>query len=131
MEKTYELEVRVTKTLTAENLADVITAAIEGGINYWASVRVYKWENLPFEDVHAVIHDSQDDGKEYSVTVATIYQGLKSILEGSVKYNVGEGPSVLAMAQAFVLSGDAGDVDAGDADNIVQAGLFSELKYGG
>lgn len=130
MEKTYELEVRATMTLTAENLADVITTAIEGGINYWASVSVYKWENLPFEDVHAVIHDGKDDDKEYSVTVATIYQGLKNILEESVKYNVGDGPSILAMTQVFVLSGDAGDVDAGDADNIVQAGLFSEIKYG-
>lgn len=127
--KTFSFDVTIRKELTAEAVSDVIITAVEGGIGYWSTCSEYKWQDRAYEDIFAVIHDEEDGGKEYTISVATIYQGLKSLLDGTCKIHADD-EQIRKMAQDFVLSGDAGEIDAGDADNIVQAGLFNEVRYG-
>lgn len=104
-------------------LADVMTTAIEGGINYWASIdqigtvedpdEILGWR---YDAAHLV---DLEDGEEYSINLDTINRGLNRIL---AKHPEGRrADSIRDM--------DAGDLDANDADVIVQYGLFGELVY--
>ncbi|MFD4858373.1 hypothetical protein [Streptomyces atratus] len=122
---TFELTV----TPSDKILQDIFHTALEGGIGYWSTCSEYKWENLAPSEVYAVVHDSEDEDKEYRITIETIRQGLRKIVSDEVKYNLGEDGAVQQLAIGILTEEDY-DYDAGDADNIVQAGLFGELVYG-
>lgn len=122
---TFELTV----TPSDELLAGVIITALEGGIGYWSSCSEYEWENRPPSEVYAVVHDSEDKDKEFRITIETIREGLRKIVHDEVKYNLGEDEYMQNLAVGILTEEDY-DYDAGDADNIVQAGLFGELVYG-
>lgn len=111
-------------------LADIITAAVEGGTNYWASCLRYKWVDLPPAEVHAVLMDidaaeARDEDKIH-VNVDSIAKGIGLILkpEFSVRADVKQ---TLAEANR---ENDASDIDAEIADIIVQAAAFGRIVYG-
>ncbi len=128
-EDTEAITFEMTVTPSDAMLGDLFTTALEGGINYWASVSAYKWQNRPEPEYYAVIHESENEDKEYRVTIETIREGLRNIVTNQVKYNLGEGESVAKLAIGLLTDEDY-DYDAGDADNVVQAGLFKEIVYG-
>lgn len=121
-----------------EFLADIITTAIEGGIGYWSQCSQYQWvdddgrirvvvgERRPNEGARATIEDIEDDQREYHVTPSVIQNGLRAIVDGKVQVNDRIRQSI---AEGDAES-DAGQMDADDADVIVQAGLFGEVRYG-
>jgi hypothetical protein len=119
---------QMTVTPSDETLQNIFHTALEGGINYWSTCSAYKWENLPPSEVHAVIHESENDDKEHRITLETIREGLRNIVTGQVKYNLGEDEYMRKLAIGILMDPDY-DYDAGDANNIVQAGLFKELVY--
>lgn len=119
----------MTVTPSDKALQDVFHTALEGGISYWSTCSAYKHEGLAPSEVYAVIHDSEDEDKEYRVTIETIREGLRAIVSAKVKYNLDEGDAVRRLAVGILTDEDY-DYDAGDADDIVQAGLFKELVYG-
>lgn len=120
-----------------EFLADILTTAIEGGINDWAEVHEYRWENLAHRDYFAVIADMEDEDFEpVKITIDTIAKGIGVIKSWKKEKNFepnyfGDGG---AYWRQFLLAdrtnGDDGDYDAIVADWIVQAGIFGEIVYG-
>lgn len=107
-------------------LEDVLTTAIEGGIQYWSEVFIYNIDGETFATI------ADEDG-EYNITIDTIAKGIRILTTGD---NAGHAFSMCGMDywKQFILAnktnGEDGDFDADIADNIVQAGIFGEIVYG-
>ncbi|MFD6934696.1 hypothetical protein ACFWAP_00875 [Streptomyces goshikiensis] len=125
--KTYTFTVDI--EVAGSVLADILTTAVEGGINYWCSVEQYRWQKREPQDVYAVIREDMDVPLQHTITVATIREGLYRLIRREAKCHLSEADALKQMALDIVCDPDA-DYDAGDADNIVQAGLFNEIAYG-
>lgn len=107
-------------------LLDLFTTAIEGGINYWAEVESYHYLKDGKDDVlgfHAVI-DEIEAGCRYTVDRSVIDMGLRRARRTPGIHFSTEPPPVV------VTDDTDWDFDAGDADMIVQLGLFGEVVYG-
>ena len=91
-------------------LYDIFVTAIEGGINHWARIEAvhHPTEGEPFNAAITV------EGEFHTITPDTIAHGL--LLSGRF--------------QRHIVLRDSGDIDALDADYIIQHGLFEELVYG-
>lgn len=130
MRRKYVLTIAAVEVeIPASALQDIFTTALEGGVNHWSSCSKYRWENRQPADVYAVIHDSEDDDKEFRVTIDTILLGLQRLISGEAKIHIAE-QAIRRMALGVAVDPEDYDYDAGDADNIVQAGLFNEVVYG-
>lgn len=123
-----------------ELLEDVLTTAIEGGINYWA-------EGCGFQR-HPVGHprflsyyacslraNAEDDDAERRtwkpVTLETVQEGVRRILAGELRREqVTNAYHVAACVMIQRGDSDNVDYDAETADLILQAALFNEIVYG-
>lgn len=119
---------------------DILITAIEGGINYWASVLHYD-PDIDYathdsgDGIHAVIVEDADGAK--SQTIDT-----KAIRSAMSKLHKGEGYSLRSHVEtpewwkkkwrkAYRECADGSwDFDAADADQIVQVAVFGEVVYG-
>jgi hypothetical protein len=139
-------------------LADIITAAVEGGTGYWAQCARYKWEGLDAKDVHAVLlAEDDDDAREkrreagakkraetgdgrLTVDEALAIEGggalllnIDAVARGIGRITRGEiqiNASLKKLIAEASRENDAGDIDADAADAIAQAALLGELTYG-
>lgn len=122
----FEVAVTHPIFLTVESIDDIMVAALEGGITYWADKatvpanrRVSDWghEQIARGGV-LMIHDSEED-KTYELTLEKFLTGFKLWVEqGLDHYNAVCGNTV-----------DCCEIDATCADNIVQLALFGEVVY--
>lgn len=123
--------ITVTLPVSAEFVHDVFVTACEGGINYWAEVDQYHWSdgdrNPDLFGFFAVIHDAEDLATKFRVDASVIAAGLQRVSAGPVEH-LGEG--LRANIVQATIAGDAGEIDADDADTIVQVGLFGKVIYG-
>lgn len=104
------------KTITAEDVDNLMCAALEGGINYWCDgMEVVNEDYKGAEWGHEVLtrggslllkYEDGDDQLEKELT-------LEKLLAGLGQYNY-----------------DPDNADAGDADNVVQLAIFGEIVYG-
>jgi hypothetical protein len=125
-------------------LADVLTTAVEGGINSWSVTSEYKNEySVPVADTFATVHEvDPDEGIEEDedgyavrglrVDIDVIAKGIGVIKGFDYQPNYfGDGGEYW---RQFLLAdrtnGSDGDYDAIVADWIVQAGLFGSIVYG-
>jgi hypothetical protein len=111
-------------------LADIICTAVEGGINFWAAVSVYKWDGLPPREWHAVVHRLKDDETDYvdaglKLDIEAVARGVRLIIDGELVNT-----TMLKGIRAADKENDAAYIDSYDASAIVQAGLFGEVIYG-
>jgi len=109
-------------------LSDILSTAIEGGINYWAefdSIEKIDDANdiLGWRYDSAVIFDYDDPEDKFTINLDVVAKGL-----GILRKRNAERDSELLLANRT--NGDEGDFDAEDADKIIQFGLFNELVYG-
>jgi len=139
-------------------LADVFTIGLEGGIGYWSEATRYKWEQvdtfnaviLPISGENEVdgvpawgIWDDDDERETAPLRIDAdvIARGLglyRRWVAGEIDYNGKEVPEANRRPRpglAQVVKADdtnyrEGDIDAGDADNIIQWGLFGCAVYG-
>jgi hypothetical protein len=88
--------------------------ALEGGINYWARVTEYE----PEGEFYATIIDVSEN-TTYRVDRQTISNGLA--LAKEYEKDIWSVPE---------LPHDWDDFDAGDADVVLQLGLFGEIIFG-
>ena len=120
--------VTLTREIEPQFLFDTFIAACEGGVNYWADVTRYHWQNSDgTDDVYgfsAVLVD-QDTGEKHGIGWNAIVGGIRLILSCAV----GSSEHWEALSQA-IADGDDGAADADLADAIVQAGVFGRLIYG-
>lgn len=111
-------------------LADIFVTAMEGGVNYWAAIHLYRHHvdtNRAPDQVHALLYDAEDEGdrKILPVNFKTIRDGIALILKDELVCS-----EVFENVKTAVVEDDASAIDANDADCIVQAGLFGKLVYG-
>jgi hypothetical protein len=125
----------------AQFLADIITTAVEGGIQYWARVTAYRWYSPDLDggtaepgpggtaNAYAIVVDGEDEdqvGHEVGLDdIARVLNGLRSA-EPPKYWNADAVRRVIAANR----DNDAGDIDADDADVILQLAIFGEVVYG-
>lgn len=113
--------------------ADIIITAVEGGTNYWAYSREYSWAKDDEDPTltRAQLCDMEaydtDEEKWHNVTTSTIAHAYYTIRKDS---NLGISSQARARFGCAFEDLDAGDLDANDADTIVQIGLFGKVIYG-
>ena len=111
-------------------LALVLVCAVEGGINYWAVHRKYRWhaaEDGNFTEASVEVSDAEGEGDQNdwkAVTLDTIESGIAKVKEIGIRRDLME---ALLMGDR---ESDAGYIDSEVADCIVQAGLFGRVIYG-
>lgn len=118
----------------AQELRDIFTTALEGGIDYWA--RLIQYRNRDGQPPRATIReyehpDGPGPGPLLIIDTAVIERGLLRLAAGTCP--VGGRPMEPAAIRKWAgvhRLPDAGELDANDADVIVQAGLFHEVRYG-
>ena len=143
--KTNKFNYSITRVLSIENIKDILTTAVEGGIGYWAVLCndtkewteakklakeelgdipcycdvIYKMFELNypviFEDNECAEYD-EDDCERWELT-------LENLLKGCKLFEEKHGKSLPLMLKN-------GDFDAEDADCVVQYALFGELVFG-
>lgn len=108
-----------------EFLNDILCAFAEGGIQMIGEI-----VERDFDDdamiYRKLVVEYTDDPKHHAVTIETIAKGLARCRKGPVPY-LGRG-SRLRLNECY-RECDAGEIDAVDATNIVEIGLFGEVVY--
>ena len=111
-------------------LENIVVAAVEGGIGYWADMKNYTFEEGKGDDHSMVSAECFVNVHGYMgwriLNIDTIRLGITKIKEPDFKIN--------NMVLDDIIRGDrdsdAGQIDSTAADCIVQAGLFGKLIYG-
>jgi hypothetical protein len=117
-----------------QDINDIVIAAVEVGVNYWANIRRYRWHDPAtgedLDEATVEVQDFEGDGAWHLVGRAVVVRGLRK-LAGYHKDGAPH-PARQAHFRAIYhsLGTDNFDVDAEDADCIVQASLFGEVVYG-
>lgn len=118
-------------------IMDIFTTAIEGGINYWGGVSLYKWMKEDGSDdlfgFKAIVVEEQTE-LSFSVNREVIEYGYKLATEShrdSLCWSTEVPPHKDEFFKSKNIDLDnAWDFDAGDADMILQLGIFNEVIYG-
>lgn len=121
-------------------LFDVFVTAMEGGCAYWSTrERYHIWvpgtEKEDMDGFNALILDNEDgDDSRYFVDINLVAKGINRIVNGLATCGgepLSDGPdSLRSRIKKASADMEAGDIDAGDADSIIQAGLFNDIVYG-
>jgi hypothetical protein len=123
-------KVQIEMELKDAFLAAVLCTAIEGAIEYWASVPKDSVVSREDDYVSAKIVESEastdgEDPKEKTIGYAELADGIrKALLVNPLD------PDIRASILQAVCEDDAGFIDAQAADVIVQMAVFGELVYG-
>ncbi|MCU1675972.1 MAG: hypothetical protein JWM93_730 [Frankiales bacterium] len=126
----------------AQFLADILTTAVEGGIQYWAHVDEYRWWSPTLDggtaehadgtaNAYARITDLEVESGERTITVDDIARALRTISKHPIT-GMNETTRRLIIANDHA-NGDAEHfdvIDADSADAIVQVALYGEVVYG-
>lgn len=123
-----QVQVHMHIPVTEQLLADIISTAVEGGINYWADVLSYNPSKAVARIKPEVAPADEDEDKVYDLNYRVISHGLHLILTNSADVGFDLRKGVLHE----VLNPDESGVfiDAEVADLIVQLALFGEVVYG-
>lgn len=120
----YQIPVLGTVDVTEEDISDIMTTALEGGIVHWCGrvemtgahsklsieERLAKGESL-------TLHDMKSE-KTYTLTCAALLNGLRLFLNDIPRSCVYNGKL------------DTSEIDADDADSIIQLAVFGRIVYG-
>ena len=124
--KDIKIKVEIEIKIAQEDIDDIMSAALEGGINYWcekaevngdylgeyASEQISRGGNLK-------LYDSEDD-KVYTLTREKLLEGIRKYLADPNKpYDILDGNTL-----------DCCMVDAVVADMMIQYAIFGDLIYG-
>ena len=123
----YEIPVSLTVKLTEEDIDDIMVGALEGGINYWCDEaevieekRVADWGHEQIARGGCLIlHDAESDDK-WELNLEKFINGVKLWIENGDAFECG------AIDNGTI---DCCQIDAIQADNIVQYAIFGELVF--
>lgn len=108
-----------------EFLNDILCAFAEGGIQMIGQI-VEKEFDSDALIYRKLVVEYTDDPQHHTVTIDTIASGLAKCRKGPVAYL---GRSARLRLNECYRECDAGEIDAVDATNIVEIGLFGEVVY--
>ncbi|MDA8261219.1 MAG: hypothetical protein M0Z47_00150 [Actinomycetota bacterium] len=115
--------IRIDLNIPAQDIADMLTTALEGGIEYWGRAempkntrtkRRYLSDALGLDRHPLVIVESIDEGPEPRHIL-----DKDALIQGLTKY-----------IARYGWPANLGDLDAEQADIIVQLSIFGEVVYG-
>lgn len=132
-DRVYSVPVVGAVKITEEDVQDLVTTALCGGIGYWAKLdnSGAEFDEAPEDECidetvarlliegKTVELIDEEDGSVYGWTLANLLEGLSRYLSGSRSSIVGDDGTL-----------DMCMVDAEAADMIVQLGIFGETIYG-
>lgn len=125
--KTFAGKVTITFKLTQKDVDDIMAIALEGGINYWcrrakvvgdylgeyASEQISRGGTLKLYDA--------EEPEVYELNIDKFIKGFKAWIENGYDY------SGALRSDGTV---DCCEIDAEDADTIIQLALFDEIVFG-
>lgn len=131
----HDVLVRMPVSVNEILLHDVLVTAVEGGISHWAAVEACTMTEHPTEGEwyeHLEVRDRyESDSKRFNLNVETVLIGFRRLLEMNqhelAKAYTNE--RFQGRMLAAIVEQDAGNIDASDADDLVQLGLFGKLVY--
>lgn len=106
-----------TITATEQFLRELLTCAVEGGINHWARVEQTNRAGGQVTSAHIYIYE---DGEHHVIDTQTVAKGITETLRPGLDRQV---------RKALATMGREGDYDAGDAAEVVQRGLFGDVIF--
>ena len=122
--KRFTVRPQIEVNLTQQDIDDIMVTALEGGINYWCRKAKVVGEYLgecASEQISRggtlVLYDAESSD-QWELTLEKFLNGVKLYFE--------QGCHVQVEDNAI----DAGDIDAGDADCIIQFALFGKEVFG-
>lgn len=119
-----ELTLTVKKEVTPEMLRDILVTFVEsGGYAFFDWVDEYRYSGDYF---HARVVLEEEEDTRFLVDWSVIFRGLERIVAGPI---VSLHDRTRLRIVSEILS-DEPDLDAADADIIVQLGLFGSVVYG-
>lgn len=120
-------------------MLDIFTTALEGGINYWAEVIDYRWTDREtkkalMKNFYASIKEIDEDNL-YLINRDVIVRGYtiasEELQSEEIRWSTSSPLSKKDILSAsYIDDSDCWDFDAGDADIIVQLGLFKDIQFG-
>ena len=123
-EKKFTVRPQIEVNLTQQDIDDIMVTALEGGINCWCQeakvVGEYLGEYASDQISRGgslILYDAESNDK-WELTLEKFLNGVKLYFE--------QGCHVQVEDNAI----DAGDIDANDADCIIQFALFGEVVFG-
>lgn len=126
-----KMNLKVSITITDQDLSDILTTALEGGINYWArgvevvdrNYRGVASEVLEYGGALFIIGD--EDARGYFKKDGLID---KNILINAITKFLKTSPTFIYHSEGEWLL-DVGNIDASAADVIIQLAVFGEVIY--
>lgn len=122
--KKFTVRPQLEVNLTQRDIDDIMVAALEGGINYWCCdaevVGEYLGEYASDQISRGgvlILHDAES-AQTWELTLEKFLNGVKLYFEDGCHVQIEDG------------SIDTGDIDANDADCIIQFALFGEVVFG-
>lgn len=114
-----------------EFYSDIIITAVEGGINYWAYVHNYEHETCAgtyamVGEIEKIDDENLKEEDWHRVDLDTIAKAFSHVNREPIK-NLHE--DTRTRYKKAYIDQDAGDLDAGDCDNLIQIALFKEIIY--
>jgi hypothetical protein len=103
---------------------DILTTAVEGGIDHWASTRRHELGDAGYRRLEVNDHDGELEWQLLDVTV--VARGVDLILQDGQTLLADRFAGMLRVARA---AGNSSFIDAELADYIVQVGLFGEVVF--
>jgi hypothetical protein len=118
------------KTEKDEFYDDILITAVEGGIGYWCVGRNYQWsdEDQTTIEVHEEEQSGDIDLGWIALDRAKIRHAVAVIMDRSNDLDLHE--SYRQRISEAYRENDAGEIDADDADVIVQVAVFGNVIYG-
>ena len=124
-EKMFTVRPEIEVNLTQQDIDDIMVSALEGGINYWCreaevveEKRCGDWGHVQIaRGGSLILHDAESSDK-WELTLEKFLNGVKLYFEDGCHVNVEDNRI------------DTGDMDANDADCIIQLAIFGEVVFG-
>lgn len=143
---TYDLKMQLDKNHTLySDMLDLMTDCIAAGYSTFGLVNRQYLNNSDssskeWDRVSGLVLIDSEEEVQHTVTYETVHKGLTLMLadDGTLQENgsvlmfapsTGDTPRVCATL-LIIGTDDCGTIDAGDADAIIQLGLFGEVRYG-
>lgn len=123
-DKKFTVQPQIEVILTQQDIDDIMSTALEGGITAWCNQIEVVGEQLgrcASEQISKggslILYDLESSDK-WELTLEKFLNGVKLYFEDGCHVHVNDG------------SIDPGDIDANDADCIIQFALFGEVVFG-
>ena len=114
--------------LSDQTCGDILCAALEGGIGYWAVAQdIKRTEDEDWNYLSATLTDAEEDEDwKYVVDYDAIRRGVERLLDSALQMD----ENLRGAVFTSVLCPNSAVLDAEIADCIVQAACFNKLVYG-